>query len=63
MVTEGVGRLPVLARAEPHKLVGIVSRSDLLAAHAPRLDAASRLQTPRRPRLVSTIQDADDELT
>jgi chloride channel protein, CIC family len=63
MVTEGVGRLPVLARAEPHKLVGIVSRSDLLSAHAPRLDAASRLQTPRRPRLVSTIQDADDELT
>jgi len=63
MVTAGVGRLPVLARDEPQKLVGIISRSDLLSAHAPRLDAASRLQTPRRPRLVSAIQDTDDELT
>jgi CBS domain-containing protein len=39
MVREGVGRLPVVDR-ESGRLVGIVSRSDLLAAHAPRLEAA-----------------------
>jgi chloride channel protein, CIC family len=38
MVNEGVGRLPVVSRAEPRKPVGIVARSDLLAAHRRRLD-------------------------
>ncbi len=47
MVVESVGRLPVVERARPHRLVGIVSRSDLLSAHAPRLDAASRVQEAR----------------
>ena len=47
MVTEAIGRLPVLERAWPHRLVGILSRSDLLSAHAPRLDAASRVQEGR----------------
>ncbi len=51
MVAEGVGRLPVLERAAPHRLVGILSRSDLLSAHAPRLDAAKRRQ--QRRQLVS----------
>lgn len=40
MVLEGVGRLPVVDRENPRRVVGIVSRSDLLAAHAPRLSAA-----------------------
>jgi chloride channel protein, CIC family len=48
MVAEGVGRLPVVERDEPHRLVGIISRSDLLSAHAPRLNAASRVQRGRR---------------
>jgi chloride channel protein, CIC family len=48
MVAEGVGRLPVLERTRPHRLVGIISRSDLLSAHAPRLQAASRVQPGRR---------------
>jgi len=48
MVTEAVGRLPVVERAAPHRLVGIISRSDLLSAHGPRLDAASRVQPARR---------------
>lgn len=48
MVKEAVGRLPVVGRAAPHRLVGIISRSDLLSAHAPRLDAASRVQPARR---------------
>jgi CIC family chloride channel protein len=38
MVKEGVGRLPVVTRAEPRRVVGIVTRSDLLSAHARRLD-------------------------
>jgi len=40
MVLEGVGRLPVVSREEPRVVVGIISRSDLLSAHAPRLSAA-----------------------
>jgi CBS domain-containing protein len=48
MVMARVGRLPVVRRDAPRELVGIVSRSDLLAAHAPRLDAAHRMHTVRR---------------
>jgi H+/Cl- antiporter ClcA/predicted transcriptional regulator len=48
MVIKQVGRLPVVARGNSAHVVGIISRSDLLAAHAPRLDAAHRLQQ-RRP--------------
>lgn len=44
MVIEKVGRIPVVARSNTGRVIGIVSRSDLLAAHAPRLDAARRLQ-------------------
>jgi len=40
MVVERVGRLPVVTREDPRRLVGIISRSDLLEAHAPRLKAA-----------------------
>jgi CBS domain-containing protein len=45
MVREGVGRLPVIARATG-ELVGIISRSDLLAAHEPRLTATEVVGTP-----------------
>ena len=38
MVREGVGRLPVVARAQPRVAVGMISRSDLLGAHRERLD-------------------------
>jgi len=38
MVQEGVGRLPVVTRAQPRKPVGILSRSDILAAHRRRLE-------------------------
>lgn len=38
MVREGVGRLPVVARAAPRKPVGFLTRSDLLAAHQRRLE-------------------------
>jgi chloride channel protein, CIC family len=48
MVLAHVGRLPVVRRQAPGELVGIVSRSDLLAAHAPRLEAAHQLRRVRR---------------
>jgi chloride channel protein, CIC family len=51
MVVEQVGRLPVVSRTRQQALVGIITRSDLLAAHAPRLRAAhhrSRARTGLR---------------
>jgi len=38
MVQEEVGRLPVVSRAAPRKPIGMLTRSDLLAAHRRRLD-------------------------
>jgi chloride channel protein, CIC family len=37
MVREDVGRLPVVTRADPRKVVAMLSRSDLLGAHRRRL--------------------------
>jgi CIC family chloride channel protein len=37
MVRANVGRLPVVARTQSDRLVGFITRSDLLAAHGPRL--------------------------
>jgi H+/Cl- antiporter ClcA/CBS domain-containing protein len=42
MVAEGVGRLCVVSRGKPDELLGIISRSDLLNAHARRLERARR---------------------
>jgi CBS domain-containing protein len=41
MVVEQVGRLIVISEDAPHKLVGIITRGDILAAHAKRLREAS----------------------
>jgi H+/Cl- antiporter ClcA/CBS domain-containing protein len=38
MVREQVGRLPVVTRAAPRRVIGLVTRSDLHTAHARRLD-------------------------
>ena len=46
MVGSGVGRLPVVSRAQPTMVVGILSRSDLLSAHRHRLDAALVTEQP-----------------
>jgi H+/Cl- antiporter ClcA len=46
MVREGVGRLPVVARDDPKRVIGIITRSDIIAAHARRLDA-ERLGDPK----------------
>jgi CBS domain-containing protein len=58
MVVARVGRLPVVRHAGSRELVGIISRSDLLAAHAPRLEAAHRMRRVRRLPFL-----ADEELT
>jgi CBS domain-containing protein len=42
MVTEGVGRLPVVSRTEPPRVVGMLAQSDLLNAHARRLQESQR---------------------
>ncbi len=49
MVREGVGRLPVVSRADPRRVVGLISRSDLLSAHARRLTAADKAEQSFSP--------------
>ena len=44
MVHERVGRLPVVSRRDPRRVIGIVSRSDLLEAHERRLHARHRVE-------------------
>jgi chloride channel protein, CIC family len=44
MVHERVGRLPVIPRGGPPKVIGIITRSDLLEAHQPRLEAAAHAE-------------------
>ena len=44
MVHERVGRLPVVSRRDPRRVIGIVSRSDLLEAHERRLHAHHRVE-------------------
>lgn len=39
MVLQQVGRLPVVSREDPRDVIGMISRSDLLSAHSPRLRA------------------------
>ncbi len=52
MVHESVGRLPVVSRDEPSKVLGIITRSDLLVAHKPRLrDSQEALRNIRIRRL------------
>ncbi|RYZ06968.1 MAG: chloride channel protein [Myxococcales bacterium] len=53
MVSQGVGRLPVVSRAEPNRLLGILTRSDLLSAHAQRLaeNEPARRRAPAAQRV------------
>jgi len=48
MLAANVGRLPIVARAEPDRLVGILTRSDVLKAHLWVLE-----EEERRERLLS----------
>jgi CIC family chloride channel protein len=38
MVNHNIGRLPVILREQPKKIVGIITRSDILTAHRRRID-------------------------
>jgi chloride channel protein, CIC family len=59
MVTEKVGRLPVVSRSDPRKIVGIVTRSDLIAVLARRLHAEHRGEPRYRLRLRSRPSAAE----
>jgi CIC family chloride channel protein len=48
MVLEQVGRLAVVEQHDPQRLIGIISRSDILAAHTTRLQAAHHRRRIRR---------------
>ena len=39
MVNHDIGRLPVVKRGEPGRVVGMLTRSDILGAHRKRLIA------------------------
>ncbi len=45
MVNHSIGRLPVVSRAQPHQLIGIVTRSNILSVFRQRLRDA-KLQVP-----------------
>jgi CBS domain-containing protein len=45
MVNHSIGRLPVVSRQRPHRLIGIVTRSDILSVFQKRLKEA-QLQKP-----------------
>ena len=46
MVREDIGRLPVVSRENPRKIVGFITRSDLLKAHERRLEETGRFRNP-----------------
>jgi len=48
MVNEGVGRLPVVTHAAPTKVIGFLTRSDLVSAHARRIDENVQRHAPLR---------------
>ena len=50
MLHHDVGRLPVVARAEPRKVVGFLTRSDLIRAHRERHRLASAPERTIRPQ-------------
>jgi CBS domain-containing protein len=54
MAREDVGRLPVVARDEPDRVIGIVTRSDVISAHGRRLEG-ERLRDPKY-RLVAALK-------
>jgi CBS domain-containing protein len=60
MAWERIGRLPVVTRKDPHRVIGIVTRSDLLHAHVRRLEeqriargSAPAFRMPSLPRVRS----------
>jgi CBS domain-containing protein len=56
MVKEGVGRLPVVARDDPSKVIGMLSRGDLLSAHARRLNENDQRHASIRLPFVNLVR-------
>jgi CIC family chloride channel protein len=52
MVRENIGRLPVVKRDDPRRVVGWLTRSDLLSAHRQRLEDSSRADRVLQVRTV-----------
>ena len=57
MVNHDIGRLPVVTRAEPGKVVGMLTRSDVLGAHRNRLVASNARALIGRLRLRAYRRD------
>ena len=56
MVRRSVGRLPVVSRSAPNRLIGMLTRSDLLTAHARRLDENDQTLPRLRLRFVRIVR-------
>jgi chloride channel protein, CIC family len=56
MVSHGIGRLPVVARAAPNQVLGMLTRSDLLAAHARRLGENDQMPSRFKNPFVRVIR-------
>ena len=52
MAREDIGRLPVVSRENPRKVIGWLTRSDLLSAHRRRLEEASHAERALEIRTV-----------
>jgi predicted transcriptional regulator len=63
MVSERVGRLPVVLRGNPLKVVGILTRSDVLHSHDIRLSEASTLSQGISPTPLGWLRAQMDRLS
>ncbi|HJT36340.1 MAG TPA: chloride channel protein [Pirellulales bacterium] len=65
MVNHGIGRLPVVSRARPHRVVGMVTRSNILSVYRLRVEEALaeaptiRLRVPRLGRRPASRRPTD----
>jgi H+/Cl- antiporter ClcA len=57
MARERVGRLPVVSRDQPDRVIGMVSRSDVIAVHARRLEGENLSKPRYRFRLPSLARE------
>jgi len=62
MVNHDVGRLPIVSRQSPHRLVGIVTRSDILSAYRRSLGEAA-IETPVVPLFARAERQCREETT
>jgi CBS domain-containing protein len=51
MVNHDIGRLPVVRRAQPHAVVGMITRSDILSVYRRHLRDAE----PQQPTLTKSL--------